>query len=85
MNSFLTPIKEFQKNKFIFTQPQKENIINLSRLCMIYLHSKYNIYIYDLMQNEKNWLKNYKNMVLSKGAFSFIQFLDISQILKNSL
>ena len=57
MNSFLTPIKEFQKNKFIFTQPQKENIINLSRLCMIYLHNKYNIYIYDLMQNEKNWLK----------------------------
>ena len=57
MNSFLTPIKDFQKNKFIFTQPQKENIINLSRLCMIYLHNKYNIYIYDLMQNEKNWLK----------------------------
>ena len=51
------PIKEFQKNKFIFTQPQKENIINLIRLCIIYLHNKYNIYIYDLMQNEKNWSK----------------------------
>ena len=38
MNSFLMPIKEFQKNKFIFTQPQKENIINLIRLCIIYLH-----------------------------------------------
>ena len=57
LNSFLTPIKEFQKNKFIFTQPQKENIINLSRLCMVYLHNQYNIYIYDLIQNEKNWLK----------------------------
>ena len=70
MNSFLTPIKEFQKNKFIFTQPQKENIINLSRLCMIYLHSKYNIYIYDLMQNEKNWLKR-KRMSSSRKNEKF--------------
>ena len=36
-------------------------------------------------KSEKNLLINYKNTALSKGAFSFIQFLDISQNLKNSL
>ena len=57
LNSFITPINTFQKEKFNFSQSQKERIINLIRVCTLYLYKKYNIYINDLFQNEKNWSK----------------------------
>ena len=57
LNSFINPINSFQKEKFSFSQNQKENIINLIRVCTLFLYKKYNIYINDLFQNEKNWSK----------------------------
>ena len=57
LNSFLTPINKYQTEKFKFSQNQRDSIINIIKNCILYLKKKYNIYIYDLMQNEKKWSK----------------------------
>ena len=57
LNSFLTPINKYQTEKFKFSQNQRDSIINIIKNCILYLKKKYNIYIYDLMQNEKKWAK----------------------------
>ena len=57
LNSFITPNNQFQKSKFIFSQNQKEYIMNLKKKYILYLKKKYDIYIYDLIQNEKKWSK----------------------------
>ena len=57
LNSFITPINKCQKDSFKFSQNQKENIINLIRKCILYLHEKYNIFFYDIIKNENKWSK----------------------------
>ena len=57
LNSFLTPINKYQTEKFKFSQNQRDSVINIIKNCILYLKKKYNIYIYDLIQNEKKWAK----------------------------
>ena len=57
LNSFISPINQYQKNIFNISQDQKENIFKTIRNCIDYLKEKYNIFINDLIENEKIWSK----------------------------
>ena len=70
LNSFISPINQYQKSFFKFSQDQKENVLRTMRNCIDYLKERYNIYINDLFQNENIWSKWKENNCIDINKIS---------------